>query len=612
MDDLAEIINISIRKLGANENIINAILSFNLVDESLVEWLGLAMPPVNQNDPYYDEDKVYTSIDQSVYASGNIFIAYSQTQNFDKGSYHYVTIVHELGHAIGLAHPHDTGGVSSIFTGVDSAFGDFGDYGANLQPLTIMTYNDTQSPFVPNSAISSGFLSTYGPIDTLCLQFMYGAKTSNNSGNTIYELPFGTSTSKFWSTIWDTGGIDVINASKSSAGVIIDLKSSTIANETNLAGSSLSNTINNNLFGGFTIANNTNIENAIGSSGDDLILGNELNNEIDLDGGGDDIVDGKGGFDTVIVNKPKIDFTINYNSQTSTITMSDNVNEIILKNCEKIIFKEELLISSLEYSQYGSTSCNHVWKTVNFGRSFIDPVVITSDSTYNGSQPVSVRLRNIMPTSFDIRLYEPLNLDVHHATETINYVIGEKGNHITTNNKKITFGSSTSNKLSSSGFENISYNNTFITKPVVLSQIQTDNNPGWMTTRTSDINTTSFNLRLQKEENINNGTIASEQVGWIAIEKVNNDNSINCSETLRVVGSNTLTINFGTTFSSSPILIAKLSSYYGADPVNLRIKTVTTTNFTTFAQEDTTLESEIAHTTETVSYLALDSSNNSL
>ena len=138
--------------------------------------------------------------------------------NFQKGSYNYITIVHELGHAIGLAHPHDSGGNSGIYTGVYSTFGDFGDYDANLQPLTIMTYNDIRSPYVPNTMMNTGFLGTFGPIDIVALQFLYGKKTEDN----IYIFP-NSESQRYWETIYDPDGINTIDASKTNDHTIINL-----------------------------------------------------------------------------------------------------------------------------------------------------------------------------------------------------------------------------------------------------------------------------------------------------------------------------------------------------------------------------------------------------
>jgi hypothetical protein len=47
--------------------------------------------------------------------------------SFDIGGFDYITLIHELGHGLGLAHPHDNGGYSSVFPGVTSSFGDYGD-----------------------------------------------------------------------------------------------------------------------------------------------------------------------------------------------------------------------------------------------------------------------------------------------------------------------------------------------------------------------------------------------------------------------------------------------------------------------------------------------------
>ena len=38
----------------------------------------------------------------------------------EQGGFGFITIIHELGHALGLAHPHDKGGSSSVFPGVGS------------------------------------------------------------------------------------------------------------------------------------------------------------------------------------------------------------------------------------------------------------------------------------------------------------------------------------------------------------------------------------------------------------------------------------------------------------------------------------------------------------
>ena len=41
----------------------------------------------------------------------------------EQGGFGFITIIHELGHGLGLAHPHDRGGSSKIFPGVSSSFG---------------------------------------------------------------------------------------------------------------------------------------------------------------------------------------------------------------------------------------------------------------------------------------------------------------------------------------------------------------------------------------------------------------------------------------------------------------------------------------------------------
>src|SRR5262245_29807645 len=60
-----------------------------------------------------------------------------------QGGYGFVTILHELGHGLGLAHPHDGGSESdaTVFPGVNGPF-DIGDFGQNQGIWTVMSYND--------------------------------------------------------------------------------------------------------------------------------------------------------------------------------------------------------------------------------------------------------------------------------------------------------------------------------------------------------------------------------------------------------------------------------------------------------------------------------------
>ncbi|HEU0134266.1 MAG TPA: matrixin family metalloprotease, partial [Allosphingosinicella sp.] len=68
-------------------------------------------------------------------------------QMLQPGGFSFVTLIHEFGHGMGLAHPHDTGGGSSIMQGVEPGpvIGDDGGAGAfdlNQGVYTMMSYND--------------------------------------------------------------------------------------------------------------------------------------------------------------------------------------------------------------------------------------------------------------------------------------------------------------------------------------------------------------------------------------------------------------------------------------------------------------------------------------
>ena len=605
MNDLAEFINLKVRYVN---EVNDAILSFNFIPSNKIDYLGYAIPP----NPSFTDNR----IDQYDDTPGNIFIGYNTSMNFQKGSYNYITIVHELGHAIGLAHPHDTGGSSSIFDGVTSPFGDFGDYNANLQPLTIMTYNDIRSPYVPNTTSTTGFLATFGPIDIVALQFLYGKNETFNSGNNTYTFP-NSLTQKFWETIWDTGGINTIDASTSNVNTVINLNDATIEDNKQLAGTPLSY----NIFGGITIAKGTKIQNIITGTKNDIITGNEYNNQFTVTDGGIDTINGGSGYDTVIINNTSSNFIIEVNGSSILLKKGDEVNQVTLFNCEKIIFNDkEIIISDLlnptteppedppvsdntfsSIMESGKVSLTSTWKTITYKKIFQNPVLIFSDPTLNNGDPCTTQIRNITSTSCQVRLDEPNYRDNKHPTEEVSYIIGEKGSW-NINGIRVQFGTSTVGK----GFKTISLPTSYSSKPTVLTQIQSTQNSDWVITRTRNIRNSNFQVRIQKEEKREGTSFQNEIVGWMSINNGNYTRGQKVQTNLvSRVNHNTKTIRYSSSFSSTPILLTKVASYMSNEPCNTRIVRNRSTYFQVKVLEDKSKDTEIRHRNEYIYYFAI-------
>ena len=267
------------------------------------------------------------------------------------------------------------------------------------------------------------------------------------------------------------------------------------------------------------------------------------------------------------------------------------------------------------FAEYGQLSVNQNWQSVSLDNSYTNPVVIVSDPSFNGSDPAVIRLRNIGSSSFQIRLQEPNYKDGAHTNETVSYLVMEAGDWELSDGTRLSAGTSSSNKLSSAGFESLSFSNSFSSAPTVLSQVQTFAGSDWVTTRTKGINADGFQLAMQEEENLNGGIHASETIGWLAIDSGSATDGITSLQAATTGNSYTHTpkaVSYSSAFSSAPSLLAKLDSFNGADTANLRISNLSASGFTARIHEEQSNDSEIDHTTESLAYLALEGSSGSL
>ena len=243
---------------------------------------------------------------------------FDQQQSLEQGGYAFAVVLHEFGHAHGLAHPHDDGGGSEVLLGV-TTFEDYGIYDLNQGVYTVMSYNDAwelhpdgESPYT-GATVDSGWSGTLSAFDIAALQQRYGVH-AYNTGNNVYQLT-DVQDDAYYQTIWDTGGTDSI-VYGGTHDAQIDLLAATL--DYSPTGGGVISFVDD-VWGGYTIANGVVIENASGGSGDDVLLGNSAANVLSGNGGNDTLV-GRGGNDTL--NGGAGSDTVSYVSSGSGVTIN--------------------------------------------------------------------------------------------------------------------------------------------------------------------------------------------------------------------------------------------------------------------------------------------------
>ncbi|MCX7357838.1 MAG: M57 family metalloprotease [Alphaproteobacteria bacterium] len=228
--------------------------------------------------------------------SGDVWVNLSldtNNSNLIEGAFGPHTLTHEIGHAIGLAHPANYDASDAA----DPTYPASAVYWQDSRMYTVMSYFGSAGP----GGNLGGFASGPQLHDIAAAQLLYGANMSTRTGDTVYGFNSNTGHAHFSITldeatpvfaIWDAGGNDTLDLSGYSTTVEIDLREEAFSS----AGpGSVGNTINNGrAYGNISIARGAIIENGIGGAGNDLITGNAVANSLRGNAGDDRLVGGVG------------------------------------------------------------------------------------------------------------------------------------------------------------------------------------------------------------------------------------------------------------------------------------------------------------------------------
>ena len=229
------------------------------------------------------------------------------------------------------------------------------------------------------------------------------------------------------------------------------------------------------------------------------------------------------------------------------------------------------------------------WTSVTFLRPFpVTPLVFALPTT-DGSDPSTLRIRNVTPTGFEIVQTEPSANDGQHVTMPTAYLAVEPGNHVLPDGSRLlAFEYSTSsfaNRFISTTWDPVVFPSSFSATPAMLASIQTTNNESgkppnspsapFMDVGLRSVTAGSFQVTLERAESTAGSVTTPERIAILAIDNLANASFVDAFGTavqlqslataanIQGFDNGCFTNSYATSFSGAPLAVASAMTRNG-------------------------------------------------
>ena len=262
---------------------------------------------------------------------------------------------------------------------------------------------------------------------------------------------------------------------------------------------------------------------------------------------------------------------------------------------------------SIAVAGHTPDAIDETWHAVNLLDSFLtDPIVVTSIETYDGSDTSALRMRDVGPAGFQLKIEEEQSRDAEtaHTTERVGYFVAEAGMITNAQGAVIGEAGSISRRQSNENQWHTVNLAEVHADPVVIISIVTHAGKQPTHVRLRNVGSSSFQFQLEEWDYLD-GSHLEEQLHYVVLQSgVHELTGQRTAEVGRVETNHRFTYVPLSGLIDDPVILSQSQTYNDAEAIVTRQTDADASGFFVKVEEEE--GNKQAHLVEQIGYIAIE------